>query len=655
MHIGVRKSRGFKTKASGNERWQQQLRELLAAVHAKQQQFDQASTAYQALLKPWPKKSKESNCTVKKDAPDSSNNAADSQISPREEAELKVVNDLLKRAQKTRIKPASKKLKEHFWPNDDDDPSCSQIPKELWQNCDAEPQTVQDPAPEDAQPSKSKPVSVIKTRDSLQRNGGAALTERSIKNAGRKQQQQIQPSRENGNASSRSASRDASSRSISRHHMAGSITKPAPAVDQKRSKSFEGMQGARPSSRPTSSQQRNFRPAHATAPFKTDPTLHAPKRSAKQGTRPVKHQPSNRPQNYSGDRNYTNKVLPPIGSESEKDPSEASVSNVTECVLWDVCDAPLSVANEGLHPEVEREARASCEERLGGEVSGLTLESASAQAVSSESADVSVKVQQHPEAEASSSKPEGEPDIKLFSLLSDGSSVHIPPRVRRAFAKNQQLRKKVSPRLTERKAGSEGTDLGQRFADKLQQLFDPEEELVYRQQALECLHAHQQLLQLLTQLELDHLTEASSTKDVLRAKMLAEFVLSSFSAYSEEIGILSKVQFPDRPAVEQPIHKAVGHPYLWLPASLQGEKLCLADKLQYTSKTDLNQYIKVLLRLQTVQCEHHLMDILISDVLPWLQKQDCRHQDYVAVFRGLFALLTSNGSQLPVLICDSLQ
>ncbi|XP_076460181.1 uncharacterized protein LOC143293150 [Babylonia areolata] len=624
------------------DRWQQQLCDLLAAVHIKQQQYDQAVSACQVLLKPWPRKTQESESAAKKEVPDRNGNAADVQISPREEAELKVVNDLLKRAQKARVKTTSKKVQEQ----NEDDLQSSRSGKELWESCDSKSQTIQESSQKEGAPSFcSKPILVVKSDDDLKKNTSSTHTERPANNVAKKQQQRTQPVRERG---------DQSSRPLRKNHSAvPTLSKPPPTLDQKRSKSFEKVESSRAPSRPRSGRA-SFKPAHTTAPFKTDPNLHVPKCSAKNSIRPVKQHPASKRQNYVGDKNYMTRVLPPVGSDS--DPSPSLVPSVEECnvlqenVLQDFCDTHSLQSSEEPQPGAEHQTGSSHEEKLNSKLTSVTLESDSARDVSSRSLDAGVKALP---SEDSSSKS-GEKEIKQFSLLSDGSKINIPPKARRAFAKNQQLRKKMSQRNTGRKSESESDDLGQKFADKLEQLFDPEEELVYRQKALECLRTHQQLLELLAQLDLEHLTETSRAEDILRAKMLAEFVLSNFSAYSEEVNMLSKVQFPDIPAVVEPPHKDAGNLYSWLPASLQGENPCSADRLVYTSKAELNQYMTMLLRLQTLQCRRQMLDILISDVLPWLyqQQQDCCQEDFGAIFSGVYALLASDGSQMPVLICD---
>ena len=58
-----------------------------------------------------------------------------------------------------------------------------------------------------------------------------------------------------------------------------------------------------------------------------------------------------------------------------------------------------------------------------------------------------------------------------------------------------------------------------------------------------------------------------------------------------------------------------------------GKDLCLPQtKLQYTAAVELNNYLDLLLNIQTLQCQRHLLSVLVADTLPWLEKLDCGHR-----------------------------
>ncbi|KAK7507900.1 hypothetical protein BaRGS_00000865 [Batillaria attramentaria] len=82
-----------------------------------------------------------------------------------------------------------------------------------------------------------------------------------------------------------------------------------------------------------------------------------------------------------------------------------------------------------------------------------------------------------------------------------------------------------------------------------------------------------------------------SPEDVLHAKLVVEFILSSFSALAEEADVLTR-RIP----------------------------LCLASKLCYTSIQQLRQYCSLQLKVQNLQYQLHLMRLLTSDFLPVLEK-----------------------------------
>ncbi|XP_070187741.1 uncharacterized protein [Littorina saxatilis] len=525
------------------ERWQQQLCDLLKAVQTKRNQYDQASRACQILLQPWPKQS-EHRGAGGKNAENKNGNAQENPADPHEDAELKFVNDVLSKAQKTRVKLSSKIPKDDLGITDVE-LATGKGKKQLWEICKPEDTQKPEKKPDAELKDNLKAVPVIQAAEPLQQNSWTACSRNSSHTQHKKPHGRPGPSKE----TVRPGSAKGSGTGNKVHSTLSSATKPTLVTD---SNSIESARSVQSQTRPKSGQGK-VKPAHMTAPFQTNPNLHAPRRQGR-GTVPAAkqrhptknhiHSAVGRHKNsvQGGNARGQMKVLPPIFPEMSQ-----SVSSSPDVHLQDFCDTPVSTTNE------HAETTPSNNEHYGNKDDSSSFQPSSREPPSTEMSKLnllsnSVNGEIGKESGDTRSthlqdlhKTTDKQDAQRFSLLSQGASLTIPAKVRRAFAKNQQLKNKMLQNGEQKKTKSKGHNMGQEFADKLQQLFDTEEEVVYRQQTLECLYMHQRLADVLKQLDLDGVTELSSPYDVLRAKALTEFVLSSFSMYAEDANMLSKV------------------------------------------------------------------------------------------------------------------
>ena len=185
---------------------------------------------------------------------------------------------------------------------------------------------------------------------------------------------------------------------------------PVPAADIKRPQSFEKARHLHSNVQPRSGLGK-IKPAHSTAPFKTEPNLHFPKRPLKKTVHAVTHQNPGRDHMRSDESRQKN-ILPPIAScksQSSSVPSVQSEDNVTG-----VCESSI-LSSEESSPSVGVGAESVLQgESLAPEVTALTL----SDHVESCAGKVDCRQTHLVQGSAGASEEKQEP--KMFSLLTDG-------------------------------------------------------------------------------------------------------------------------------------------------------------------------------------------------------------------------------------------
>lgn len=263
-----------------------------------------------------------------------------------------------------------------------------------------------------AQSAYPRAVPVIEPDDGVgQKVGGSACSENATSSAHRTQHPKLRTVKGSGGPSSAHCSGPVKKAQPS----VSNLKKPTLIADVKRPKSLESAQSSQPPAMPRSGSAK-VKPAHTTAPFRTDPNLHFPKRQAKKPVAAVPLRNSRKSHVRSGDYKCQNKVLPPISSERDQSPS-CSPDDEDDAPLPDTCDnAPTSVIDEEVRTRVEFSSRP----KLNGELVSLEMSDLIPSHEPVNDTGSTPSDAQPVNTMNLSDKPEGKQDTPLFSLLADG-------------------------------------------------------------------------------------------------------------------------------------------------------------------------------------------------------------------------------------------
>lgn len=266
------------------------------------------------------------------------------------------------------------------------------------------------------QSAKLRAIPVIEANDSVgQTNSGIVHSENVGQSMHRKHHPKTRATNEGGAQGSACGSRLVKTDQAS----VSNLRKPTLIADMKRPRSLENAWSSQSNARPRSGLGK-AKPAHTTAPFKTDPNLHMPKRQANKTVPAVMQRNSWKSHIRSGNGKYQTKILPPIPSKRDQSPSSTPDAQV-DTHLADTCDMPTSATGAGGEEGVgtrTAECLTSHEltgESLSSEMSNLTLLHNPLREAGSTPSDARAAHSVKP-----SENPEQKQDTKLFSLMADG-------------------------------------------------------------------------------------------------------------------------------------------------------------------------------------------------------------------------------------------
>ncbi|XP_041363693.1 uncharacterized protein LOC121379240 [Gigantopelta aegis] len=394
-------------------------------------------------------------------------------------------------------------------------------------------------------------------------------------------------------------------------------------------------------SRPRSNSAKVRYQAHRNAPFKTDPTIRVLSRAkvslSKQAGCVLKHSKPSAPTGT-----LRSASAPAIGSEKSQDLKTQVVQRNCEAELQTQCKDSISV------PEVLEQGRVVSTDSHDGFIhstDGAIRELTSQMEAFTISKDADIKSQ---EKECDTSK--------TFCLVSDGSKLCVPGKLRRVYAINCRLRQNYQKLKVTRKVGS--GDVALDLMEKIENEFDAPHDLLIRRQLVSCLQSHKNLLDLLHKLNLTAITELSSPDEVLHAKMMTEFILTSFDSLQQECSELMIVDVKRylQKETSEIFHNTETVPLYWLPsnASCGHQTPPCPTSLSYQTSKDASHFHHAIFQLQLLQLQTRLIESVKTQFLPLLHSLDPSSHEFIPTFRGIYALLTSEGQHQPGFVGDSL-
>ncbi|XP_052262602.1 uncharacterized protein LOC127866213 isoform X3 [Dreissena polymorpha] len=231
---------------------------------------------------------------------------------------------------------------------------------------------------------------------------------------------------------------------------------------------------------------------------------------------------------------------------------------------------------------------------------------------------------------------EQELEPKLFTLSKNGKDLKVPVRLKKLAHKYNKLQLKLrTDKLTQK---VDTPHPASTFLSQVEQTFASGVDLMcqlHARQAQYMLNVYTNLLDVVNSLHLDTISESSHPADVLRAKVLMEYVLTMFQ---ETEMLLQKSDFK----------------WVWYSPSRKSVASRSRSCLQYSSYSDLELYMSAVFRLQMLQLQRDSQAHIASEVLTLLEALDPTASDYIPVLRASYSMLSRNPSRMPVIIQDTI-
>ncbi|KAK3598846.1 hypothetical protein CHS0354_008588 [Potamilus streckersoni] len=242
-----------------------------------------------------------------------------------------------------------------------------------------------------------------------------------------------------------------------------------------------------------------------------------------------------------------------------------------------------------------------------------------------------------------------------FNLLTDGAKLCIPTKLKRLHATNVRLRKKLLTENVTKKVNQ--SPVTQELIVKLQQQFDHmAEQKIVRKLSL-MTNMYKNLTRLINHMELDHLSENSSTYEILRIRKLMEFLLITFHDLEEQAhhdynGYLTPLSTAGQLVIQLPKTKMLS-PFLIIPDfHIPGHS---SPKVMfYRSRKELERYRDLLFWLQHHKLQINSMDTAANELIPLLQSLNPASSEFIRVLKASYDLLIMDNKHCPVVVKDTI-
>eukprot|EP00058_Branchiostoma_floridae_P026240 XP_002611730.1 hypothetical protein BRAFLDRAFT_128731 [Branchiostoma floridae] len=265
---------------------------------------------------------------------------------------------------------------------------------------------------------------------------------------------------------------------------------------------------------------------------------------------------------------------------------------------------------------------------------------------------------------ASEHKEEQEIEKKRFLLKEDASELVIPGKWKKLCAQNLKFRQKVR----EMQLKQDQSTHKQHFVDRLERVFSNNEEcsdveIPYK--LMDIQRKKGRLLEMVQEADIQSLSQDSSWQDICHAKVLLEFVNSQLRELISDVSQIkesenavrnSKLVQLTAVASEEMSDTASSTAHMWLPEELVHRK-CLEmshspEVMVYNDLKDLQRIITLQHEAQILQLHIHIQKLVGDRILPLLQDMDRKNPQFLSLYRTVYSILTTGGERFPTLVRD---
>ncbi|XP_078602054.1 uncharacterized protein LOC144876523 [Branchiostoma floridae x Branchiostoma japonicum] len=266
---------------------------------------------------------------------------------------------------------------------------------------------------------------------------------------------------------------------------------------------------------------------------------------------------------------------------------------------------------------------------------------------------------------ASEHKEEQEIEKKRFLLKEDASELVIPGKWKKLCAQNLKFRQKVREMQLKQEQSTHKqhfVDRLERGFSNIEEYSDVE--IPYK--LVDIQRKKGRLLEMVQEADIQSLSLDSSWQDICHAKVLLEFVHSQFRELISDVSqikdtsrntVRNSMQIQlSAVSSEGMSDTASSTAHMWLPEELVHRK-CLEmshspEVMVYNDLKDLQRIITLQHEAQILQLHIHIQKLVGDRILPLLQAMDRKNPEFLSLYRTVYSILTTGGERFPTLVRD---
>ncbi|KAI8508484.1 hypothetical protein Bbelb_135830 [Branchiostoma belcheri] len=256
---------------------------------------------------------------------------------------------------------------------------------------------------------------------------------------------------------------------------------------------------------------------------------------------------------------------------------------------------------------------------------------------------------------------------RRFLLKDDASQLVIPGKWKKLCVQNHKLRQRVQ----EMQLKQEQSTHKQHFVDRLESRFSNNEkcsdvEVPYK--LVDIQRRKGRLLEMVEEADVESLSQESSWQDICHAKVLLEF---AHSQLQELISDVSQIENTSKNAVRSNKQTQLSaltsaadmgetassvNSQMWLPDELVHRKCSemssFPEAMVYHDPKDLKRIVTLQHEAQILQLQIHIQKLVGDKILPILQTMDRKNPMFLSLYRTVYSILTTGGERFPTLVRD---
>ncbi|XP_019625169.1 PREDICTED: uncharacterized protein LOC109470607 [Branchiostoma belcheri] len=394
------------------------------------------------------------------------------------------------------------------------------------------------------------------------------------------------------------------------------------------------------------------------APYKTEPTRpKVPSRSQRPGSRPISA--SARTSQVSQTRSLSTRPNVTLASRKVPDNKKRTVTrppshqHENNVVSSSVTKHAASTSED--LPEMRKEVGRNPANQQSADIAKW-LEDVKLSGIG-EGDQVTTAALQHEEDQ--------DTEKKRFLLKDDASKIVIPGKWKKLCVQNHKLRQKVQ----EMQLKLEQSTHRQHFVDRLESRFSNNEEysdVEVPYTLVDIQRKKGRLLEMVEEADIQSLSQESSWQDICHVKVLLEFVHSQLQELISDVSQIENMSAVRNSKQVQlsALTSAEGmsdttssvNSQMWLPDELVQRKCVemssFPEPMVYHDPKDLKRIVTLQHEAQILQLQIHIQKLVGDKILPMLQTMDRKNPMFLSLYRTVYSILTTGGERFPTLVRD---